>query len=97
MKDKKFVILMALLALWVVLFIGTAAGEIKAPNVERLVSVILLVWGIYWTFSALGWVKKSDSTEEKSAPEKSADTCSCGDSHKETKPNAPKTKNSAKS
>lgn len=97
MKDKKFLVLVALFAVWLALFLGTVAGEVKLnPNVERFLGVILLLWGLYWTISALGWVKKSDSTEENNG-EKPADTCSCGNSHNEPKTNGPKTEKSTKS
>jgi hypothetical protein len=65
MKDKKFVILIALAIAWLVLFAGTAMGELKlSPNVERFATVIVLVYFAYWSYSVLRWVKKPEPTEE---------------------------------
>jgi hypothetical protein len=73
MKDKKFLILIALVIAWGVVFVGTAMGEIKlSPNVERFATVIILVYFAYWSYSALRWVKKPEATEEKK-DEKSSD------------------------
>jgi hypothetical protein len=72
MKDKKFLILIVLAIGWLLLFLGTAFGEIKLnPNVERLLTVIILVWGGYWTLSTVFWAKKdepSKPTEEPKQP-----------------------------
>jgi hypothetical protein len=74
MKDKKFAILLAMAITWLILFAGTALGEIKlSPNVERFAMVIVLVYFAYWSYSALRWVKKPDVTEDKSET-KSSDT-----------------------
>ena len=74
MKDKKFVILIVIAVTWLIVFAGTAMGEIKlSPNVERFATVIVLAYFAYWSYSALRWVKKPEQTEEKK-DEKSSTT-----------------------
>ena len=74
MKDTKFLILIVLAITWLILFAGTAMGEIKLnPNVERFATVIVLVYFAYWSYSALRWVKKPEETEAKK-DEKSSET-----------------------
>lgn len=65
MKDKKFVTFVALAIVWLLLFAGTAMGELKVnPRLEQMATVIVLLWGAYWTISMM-WPKKKNSTEEK--------------------------------
>lgn len=75
MKDKKFVVLMALAAVWLLLFFGTAMGELKlSPNVERAATAVLFIWFGYWTFTTLRWAKKPEPTEDTNAKEPNAPT-----------------------
>jgi hypothetical protein len=77
MKDKKFLVLIALIIAWGITFVGTAMGELKLnPNVERFATVIVLVYFAYWSYSALRWVKKPEPTEKQDDP--SSHKCGCG-------------------
>lgn len=69
MKDKKFVVLLALVVGWLLLFFGAASGELKInANVERLSTAIVVVWFAYWTFSTIRWAKRPEPpTEQKDA------------------------------
>jgi len=72
MKDKKFLILIVLAIGWLLLFAGTAMGEIKlSPSVERFATVIVLLWGAYWTFSTVFWAKKDEPSTPPKNPSSS--------------------------
>ncbi len=90
MKDKKFLILIVLAIGWLLLFAGTAMGEIKlSPNVERFATVIVLLWGAYWTFSTIFWAKKDEPT---TPPQSDCHEGTCGCNPKASTPSAPETK-----
>lgn len=54
MKDKKFVVMCVLLAVWIALFIGMVTGEFKVhPRVEYLITFLCIGWFAYWTLSSV--------------------------------------------
>ena len=87
MKDKKFLILIVLAIGWLLLFAGTALGDIKlSPNVERFATVIEVLWFAYWTLTTVFWAKK----DEPVTPPKDecSDKCGCksNDTNQSPKP-----------
>lgn len=53
MKDKKFTVMIALGAIWVVLFIALMFGAKIHPRVEQLVTFLCVAWFTFWTLSII--------------------------------------------
>jgi len=74
MKDKKFLILIVLVAIWLVLFLGLLFGMKVNPRLEEALPFLILGWGTYWTLSFLFSKKPTDNSKQTKPDNTGTDT-----------------------
>lgn len=68
MKDKKFIVMCTLFAVWIALFLGMVTGGFRVnPKVEYLITFLCIGWFAFWTLSSLKeWNNSQDMTDPTS-------------------------------